>query len=252
MGNEPTAEGHQMPNPQTPQPNKQRASHPTKQAKSQQAYEPPKHVNQHPNESQEKPAVSKYNNPHPHQQYQSIKSHTNGHNHNTHNTHNSNGYKHNTHNTISPAMTNVTNTNHNNHINPHHHQNIISKKEVVQVHKVVQKVHNKEEDKDKDKDKDAKHFKLSTKMSISDFEIKKLVGRGSFGEVWQVELKKTRQIYALKILKKKDLVARKQVTHTNTERRILANIDHPFLVSLRYAFQTKAKLFMVMDFFNGG
>eukprot|EP01083_Nonionella_stella_P280355 953781_1 len=58
-------------------------------------------------------------------------------------------------------------------------------------------------DKDKDKDKDAKHFKLSTKMSISDFEIKKLVGRGSFGEVWQVELKKTRQIYALKILKKK-------------------------------------------------
>merc|ERR1712228_918447 len=64
--------------------------------------------------------------------------------------------------------------------------------------------------------------------------------------------KQTKQIYALKILKKKDLVARKQVVHTNTERRILANIDHPFLVSLRYAFQTKTKLFMVMDFFNGG
>eukprot|EP01083_Nonionella_stella_P054503 143872_1 len=96
------------------------------------------------------------------------------------------------------------------------------------------------------------HFQISTKMSIKDFEMLKLVGKGSFGQVWQVQYKQTRQIYALKVLKKKDLVARKQVTHTNTERRILANIDHPFLVSLRFAFQTKSKLYMVMDFFNGG
>jgi len=95
-------------------------------------------------------------------------------------------------------------------------------------------------------------FQLTTKLCIEDFELKKLIGKGSFGRVWQVEMKKNRKVYALKILKKKDLVKRKQVTHTNTERRILANITHPFLVSLRYAFQTTTKLYMVMDFFNGG
>jgi len=100
--------------------------------------------------------------------------------------------------------------------------------------------------------KQQQRFQFSQKLSISDFELLKLVGKGSFGQVWQVSMKKNQEIYALKILKKKDLVARKQVDHTNTERRILANIDHPFLVSLRYAFQTKTKLFMVMDFFNGG
>ena len=89
-------------------------------------------------------------------------------------------------------------------------------------------------------------------MTLDDFRIHTLIGKGSFGQVWTVTLKRTKQIYALKVLKKKDLVARKQVVHTNTERRILANIDHPFLVSLRYAFQTKTKLYMVMDFFLGG
>ena len=65
-------------------------------------------------------------------------------------------------------------------------------------------------------------------------------------------MKSNHKIYALKILKKKDLVARKQVIHTNTDRKILSNIDHPFIVSLRFAFQIKTKLYMVMDFFSGG
>ena len=95
-------------------------------------------------------------------------------------------------------------------------------------------------------------FAITKTKSLQDFELKTLVGKGSFGQVWQVEMKSNHKVYALKILKKKDLVARKQVTHTNTERQILANIDHPFLVSLRFAFQTKTKLYMVMDFFNGG
>ena len=89
------------------------------------------------------------------------------------------------------------------------------------------------------------HFAFSRKMTLDDFRMLKLIGRGSFGQVWQVELKATSQVLALKILKKKDLVARKQVAHTRTERRILANLSHPFLVSLRFAFQTKAKLYLV-------
>ncbi len=60
----------------------------------------------------------------------------------------------------------------------------------------------------------------------------------------QVRKKDTNAIYAMKVLKKQTLVARKQVAHTQTERRVLEEIEHPFVVSLRYAFQTTDKLYM--------
>eukprot|EP00808_Paulinella_micropora_P030886 g70897.t1 len=94
--------------------------------------------------------------------------------------------------------------------------------------------------------------KLNTKLTKDDFELLKVIGKGSFGKVIQVRKKDTGQIYAMKILKKEQLVARKQVEHTRTERKVLANIDHPFIVSLRYAFQTSGKLYMVLDYFTGG
>ena len=50
----------------------------------------------------------------------------------------------------------------------------------------------------------------------------------------QVKKKDTGKIYAMKVLKKQQLVARKQVAHTVTERHVLEEIDHPFVVSLRY------------------
>eukprot|EP00475_Leptophrys_vorax_P031048 TRINITY_DN4690_c0_g1_i2.p1 TRINITY_DN4690_c0_g1~~TRINITY_DN4690_c0_g1_i2.p1 ORF type:complete len:455 (-),score=114.79 TRINITY_DN4690_c0_g1_i2:1390-2694(-) len=90
------------------------------------------------------------------------------------------------------------------------------------------------------------------KVTLEDFELLSVVGRGSFGKVFQVKKKDTGKIYAMKALKKKALVARKQVAHTKTERRVLQAINHPFIVSLRFAFQTDTKLYMVTDFFNGG
>ena len=56
----------------------------------------------------------------------------------------------------------------------------------------------------------------------------------------------------MKVLKKEVLLKRKQVVHTQTERRILEGITHPFLVSLRFAFQTEDKLYMILDYFTGG
>lgn len=64
--------------------------------------------------------------------------------------------------------------------------------------------------------------------------------------------KDTGVVYAMKVLKKQHLVQRKQVQHTQTERRVLETIDHPFIVSLRFAFQTDDKLYMVCDYFSGG
>lgn len=93
---------------------------------------------------------------------------------------------------------------------------------------------------------------LDTKLSMDDFEMMKVVGKGSYGKVMQVRKRDTGKIYAMKVLKKQMLVAKKQVVHTQTERRVLELIDHPFLVSLRFAFQTETKLYMVLDYFSGG
>ena len=69
-----------------------------------------------------------------------------------------------------------------------------------------------------------------------------VIGKGSYGKVLLVEKKDDKKIYAMKILKKKAMIKRNQVTHIKTERRIMELIDHPFIVKLRYAFQTPQKL----------
>lgn len=90
------------------------------------------------------------------------------------------------------------------------------------------------------------------KAVLEDFILLKTVGKGSFGKVVMVKKKDDQRIYAMKILKKEMVLKRKQYEHTLSERRILENIDHPFIVSLRFAFQSEHKLYMVFDFFNGG
>jgi len=70
--------------------------------------------------------------------------------------------------------------------------------------------------------------------------------------VMQVRKKDDGKIYAMKVLRKDTIVARKQVAHTKAEKNILMKIQHPFIVNLNYAFQTKDKLYMILDYINGG
>jgi len=90
------------------------------------------------------------------------------------------------------------------------------------------------------------------KVGLDDFELLKVIGRGSFGKVMQVRKKTDGKIYAMKILKKKAIVARNQVEHTRAERKILQAAQHPFLMTLRYAFQTPDKLYFILDYHAGG
>lgn len=60
------------------------------------------------------------------------------------------------------------------------------------------------------------------------------------------------EVYAMKVLKKKEVVKRHQVEHTKTERWILQHVKHPYLLSLKYSFQTAYKLYMVTDYCPGG
>jgi len=91
-----------------------------------------------------------------------------------------------------------------------------------------------------------------TKITKDDFELLTVIGKGSFGKVMQVRKKDDGKIYAMKVLRKEAIIARKQVTHTKAEKSILQKIQHPFIVQLHFAFQTKDKLYMILDYVNGG
>jgi len=89
-------------------------------------------------------------------------------------------------------------------------------------------------------------------VTKDDFELLTVIGKGSFAKVMQVRKKDDGKIYAMKILRKDAIIARNEVNHTKAEKRILQSIQHPFIIQLHYAFQTDDKLYMVLDFVNGG
>eukprot|EP01133_Synstelium_polycarpum_P003623 gene3623-4151_t len=89
-------------------------------------------------------------------------------------------------------------------------------------------------------------------VTKDDFELLTVIGKGSFGKVMQVKKKDDQKIYAMKVLRKDAIIARKQVNHTKSEKNILQGISHPFIVNLHFAFQTRDKLYMILDFVNGG
>jgi len=92
----------------------------------------------------------------------------------------------------------------------------------------------------------------SGKVTIRDFELIKVIGKGSFGKVLLVRRKKSKKLYAMKILDKQNIMKRNQIVHTLTERRVLGQIKHPFIVTLHFAFQTKTRLHFVLDYCSGG
>lgn len=89
-------------------------------------------------------------------------------------------------------------------------------------------------------------------VTVADFDFLKVLGRGNFGKVMQVRKKNTGKVFAMKILKKQAILQKQQLDHTWSERNILARSNHPFLMKMRWAFQTKAKLYFVLDFYTGG
>lgn len=89
-------------------------------------------------------------------------------------------------------------------------------------------------------------------LKIEDFDLLKVVGKGSFGKVMQVMKKDTQRIYALKTLRKQHIISRSEVAHTLAERSVLAQINNPFIVPLKFSFQSPEKLYLVLAFVNGG
>ena len=90
------------------------------------------------------------------------------------------------------------------------------------------------------------------KYSLTDFTLQRTLGTGSFGRVHLVQSNHNQRYYAIKVLKKAQVVKMKQVEHTNDERRMLQKCKHAFLVTMWGTFQDSKNLYMVMDFVEGG
>ncbi|XP_071962561.1 citron rho-interacting kinase-like [Antedon mediterranea] len=90
------------------------------------------------------------------------------------------------------------------------------------------------------------------RLSISDFEVKDVIGRGHFGEVKVVREKFNGDVYAMKVLRKADTLAKENVAFFEEERDIMARADNTWITSLQYAFQDAKNLYLVMEFLPGG
>eukprot|EP01059_Diplonema_ambulator_P022372 TRINITY_DN37661_c0_g1_i1.p1 TRINITY_DN37661_c0_g1~~TRINITY_DN37661_c0_g1_i1.p1 ORF type:complete len:479 (+),score=202.67 TRINITY_DN37661_c0_g1_i1:87-1439(+) len=89
-------------------------------------------------------------------------------------------------------------------------------------------------------------------VGLDDFDLLCVVGKGSFGKVMQVRKKDTKEIFAMKCMSKELILREGLVEHMKAEKNILGMINHPFIVKLHYAFQTKDSLFLILDFLSGG
>lgn len=99
---------------------------------------------------------------------------------------------------------------------------------------------------------DLKINEIQEKLGISSFIPIKLLGKGSFGQVYLVKRKTTGKYYAMKMQSKSMVIAQNLTRYVYAERNVQSSIPHNFIVKLRCAFQTKTKLLMVMDYCKGG
>ena len=89
--------------------------------------------------------------------------------------------------------------------------------------------------------------------SIKDFDIIKPISKGAFGSVFLAKKRVTGDYYAIKFLKKSDMIAKNQVTNVKAERMILmTQTDSPYVTKLYYTFQSKDYLYLVLEYLNGG
>ncbi|XP_072347385.1 serine/threonine-protein kinase N2 [Scyliorhinus torazame] len=96
---------------------------------------------------------------------------------------------------------------------------------------------------------------LKSSLSLDDFKLIAVLGRGHFGKVLLSEYKKSGQLFAIKALKKGDIVARDEVDSLMCEKRIFETVNtsnHPFLVNLFACFQTPEHVCFVMEYTAGG
>ncbi|XP_057422825.1 uncharacterized protein LOC130716833 [Lotus japonicus] len=101
--------------------------------------------------------------------------------------------------------------------------------------------------------KETEYMRLQRhKMGVEDFELLTMIGRGAFGEVRVCREKTTGNVYAMKKLKKSEMLRRGQVEHVKAERNLLAEVDSNCIVKLYCSFQDDEYLYLIMEYLPGG
>ncbi|XP_015900699.3 uncharacterized protein LOC107433847 isoform X1 [Ziziphus jujuba] len=101
--------------------------------------------------------------------------------------------------------------------------------------------------------KETEYMRLQRhKMGVEDFELLTIIGRGAFGEVRLCREKATGNVYAMKKLKKSEMLRRGQVEHVKAERNLLAEVDSAYIVKLYCSFQDDEFLYLIMEYLPGG
>lgn len=90
------------------------------------------------------------------------------------------------------------------------------------------------------------------KVKLEDFQFLRLIGVGSYGKIYVATKKNSSKLYAIKILNKKNTYNQIEKQNIKTERTVLAKLNHPFIMKLYYAFQTKSNLYFITQFMYGG
>lgn len=86
--------------------------------------------------------------------------------------------------------------------------------------------------------KETEYLRLKRlRLGVEDFDALKVIGRGAFGEVRLVQKKDTGHVYAMKVLRKADMLEKEQVAHVRAERDVLVEADHQWVVKMYYSFQ---------------
>ena len=94
--------------------------------------------------------------------------------------------------------------------------------------------------------------KMRKKITVRDFDLLSIIGRGAFGEVRICRFKETGEVVAMKKMRKTDMLEKKQVAHVKGERDMLVKAKSPWVVDLKFSFQDDKHLYLIMEFLPGG
>ena len=102
-------------------------------------------------------------------------------------------------------------------------------------------------------EEESQYSRLSrTRLKSARYQRIKLIGRGGFGDVWLVQDNTTSELFALKVLRKSDIIFKDQLINVRTERDILSTTSNPWVVQLQYSFQDSERLYLVLEYMCGG